>query len=147
MSKVIMKRIKPILLLSALLVIVFSSGCAHISDQKKYDKLSAKQKFFWKALRWKSYDSAASVIKFKNEARTLAPIDDLNQITVTAYEEIGVMELAEDELNDVKIVVLFDYIQNQTGKVKQVKHVELWWYEEETKQWYLDSDMPAFKVN
>lgn len=141
-----MKNIKPVLmLLSLLLMSLFFSGCAHLSDQKKYEKLEAKQRFFWKALRWKSYDSAASVIKFKNSARTLAPIDDLSQITVTSYDQIGVVTEGVEE-GDVKIVVRFDYVQNQTGRVKQVKHVELWWYEEDSKQWYLSSDMPAFKT-
>ena len=64
------------------------SACAHITEQKKLEHLDAKQKLFMKALRWKSYETAASVIRFRNPARQLGPIDGLNKITVTSYDNL-----------------------------------------------------------
>jgi hypothetical protein len=43
--------------------------------------------------------------------------------------------------------VVFDYIQDETGRVYQLKHTQHWWLDEETKRWYLESDMPDFKFN
>ena len=121
------------------------SACAHITEQKKLEHLDAKQKLFMKALRWKSYEKAASVIRFRNPARQLAPIDDLNKITVTSYDLIGSAPNTHDD--SVVAQALFGYIQNDTGRVYQIKHTQVWWFDEELKQWFLDSDMPNFKLD
>jgi len=121
------------------------SACAHLSEQKKMEHLEAKQKLFMKALRWKSYETAASVIRFRNPARQLASIDGLNNITVTSYDLIGSVESKNDDSTVAQ--VLFGYIQNETGRVYQIKHTQVWWFDEESKQWYLGSDMPDFKLN
>jgi len=126
-------------------LIMMFSGCAHLTEQKKLEHLDAKQKIFMKALRWKSYETAASVIRFRNPARQLASIDGLHKITVTSYDLIG----SAPSTNDDTIVAqaLFGYIQNDTGRVYQIKHTQIWWFDEESKQWFLDSDMPSFKLD
>ncbi|PHR50854.1 hypothetical protein [Cycloclasticus sp.] len=126
-------------------LILMLSACAHITEQKKLEHLDAKQKLFMKALRWKSYETAASVIRYRNPARKLAPIDGLNKITVTSYDLIGSVPNAEDDT--IIAQVLFGYIQNETGRVYQVKHTQVWWFDEESKQWFLDSDMPDFRID
>ncbi|MBV1898601.1 MAG: hypothetical protein KUG63_04420 [Cycloclasticus sp.] len=126
-------------------LILMLSACAHITEQKKLEHLDAKQKLFMKALRWKSYETAASVIRYRNPARKLAPIDGLNKITVTSYDLIGSVPNAEDDT--IIAQALFGYIQNETGRVYQVKHTQVWWFDEESKQWFLDSDMPDFRID
>ncbi|PCI21632.1 MAG: hypothetical protein COB62_02935 [Piscirickettsiaceae bacterium] len=135
---------KKIAYLLVILVVVMTSGCAHLSAEKKFEKLQATQKLFWKSLRWKSYDTAVSVIRFRNPARQLAAIDDLDKITISNYEETASLPTAEEDV--YTIVVLFSYVQNETGRLLQVKHKEIWWYDKESKRWFLDSDMPNFKV-
>jgi len=130
--------------LSVFLIAILLSGCAHIHEHKKQEMLEAKQKFFWKSLRWKSYSSALSVIKFKNTARKAFVSKGLEHITVTSYEEIGSVVVGDS--GDIRTAVLFDYIQDETGRVFKIEHSELWWYEEESKQWYLGSDLPEFKT-
>ncbi|MEW4983409.1 MAG: hypothetical protein AB1Y26_09265 [Cycloclasticus sp.] len=136
-----MKMIKWFCMVSIMML----SACAHLSEQKKMEHLEAKQKLFMKALRWKSYETAASVIRFRNPARQLASIDGLNNITVTSYDLIGSVESKNDDSTVAQ--VLFGYIQNETGRVYQIKHTQVWWFDEESKQWYLGSDMPDFKLN
>lgn len=126
-------------------LIMMLSACAHVTEQKKLEHLDAKQKLFMKALRWKSYETAASVIRFRNPSRQLAPIDDLNKITVTSYDLIG---SAPNTIDDSVVAqALFSYIQNDTGRVYQIKHTQVWWFDDELKQWFLDSDMPDFKLD
>ena len=126
-------------------LIMMLSACAHVTEQKKLEHLDAKQKLFMKALRWKSYETAASVIRFRNPSRQLAPIDDLNKITVTSYDLIG---SAPNTIDDSVVAqALFGYIQNDTGRVYQIKHTQVWWFDDELKQWFLDSDMPDFKLD
>lgn len=127
------------------LVILLLSGCAHLQEEKKLEHLDAKQKLFMKALRWKSYEAAASVIRFKNPARQLAPIEGLNKITVTSYDLIGSVPNVQE--GTALAQVLFAYIQDSTGRVFKVKHTQNWWFDDESKQWYLGSDMPDFKLN
>jgi len=126
-------------------LIMMLSACAHVTEQKKQEHLEAKQKLFMKALRWKSYETAASVIRYRNPARQLAPIDGLNKITVTSYDLVGSVPNTEDDT--VVAQALFGYIQNETGRVYQVKHTQIWWFDDELKQWFLDSDMPSFKLD
>lgn len=126
-------------------LITMLSACAHVTEQKKLEHLDARQKLFMKALRWKSYETAASVISYRNPARQLAPIDGLNKITVTSYDLIGSAPNTEDET--IVAQALFGYIQNETGRVYQIKHTQVWWFDEELKQWFLDSDMPDFKLD
>jgi hypothetical protein len=55
-----------------------------MSEQKSLEQLDAQQKLFMKAMRWKSYDVAASVIRFESPTRRLAAINGLNKVTVTS---------------------------------------------------------------
>jgi len=126
-------------------LIMMLSACAHVTEQKKQEHLEAKQKLFMKALRWKSYETAASVIRYRNTARQLAPIDGLDKITVTSYDLVGSVPNTEDDT--VVAQALFGYIQNETGRVYQIKHTQVWWFDDELKQWFLDSDMPDFKLD
>jgi len=126
-------------------LIMVLSACAHVTEQQKQEHLEAKQKLFMKALRWKSYETAASVIRYRNPARQLAPIDGLDKITVTSYDLVGSVPNAEDDT--IVAQALFGYIQNETGRVYQVKHTQIWWFDDELKQWFLDSDMPDFKLD
>ena len=80
----------------SIVLVMMLSACAHITEQKKLEHLDAKQKLFMKALRWKSYETAASVIRFRNPARQLGPIDGLNKITVTSYDLLGSAPHADD---------------------------------------------------
>jgi len=128
-----------------LIIAALTSGCAHLSSEKKYEKLEATQKLFWKSLRWKSYEGAARVIRFRNPARKLASIENLNRITLTDYEEGASIATAEEDVYTTNVI--FSYVQNETGRLLQVKHKETWWYDEEAKSWFLDSDMPDFKFD
>ena len=129
----------------SIVLVMMLSACAHITEQKKLEHLDAKQQLFMKALRWKSYETAASVIRFRNPARQLGPIDGLNKITVTSYDLLGSAPHADD--GSVVAQALFGYIQNDTGRVYQIKHTQIWWFDEESKQWFLDSEMPDFKLD
>jgi len=127
-----------------LLAIFILPACAHVKEEKSLERLDAQQKLFMKAMRWKSYDVAASVIRFKNPARRLGPIDGLQKITVTSYDLIA--SIPNFKEGTAVAQVLFGYIQDDTGRVYQIKHQQKWWLDEETKRWYLASDMPEFKL-
>jgi len=131
--------------LLCLMVLFALTACAHIGEQKKLEHLGAKQKLFMKALRWKSYDTAASVIRFKNPARRLADLGDLKKITVTSYELIASSPNLEE--GTALAHVVFSYIQDDTGRVYELKHTQNWWFDKDSKQWFLGSDMPMFNVN
>ncbi|PCH86037.1 MAG: hypothetical protein COB26_04755 [Piscirickettsiaceae bacterium] len=128
-----------------LVTVLFASGCAHLTTEKKLEKLQATQKLYWKSLRWKSYESAASIVRFRNPARKLADFANLSRITVTNYEAGASLPTAEEDV--YKTYVQFSYVQNATGRLLQVRHEEIWWYDADTNAWYLDSDMPNFKMN
>ncbi len=125
--------------------IVLIGGCAHLKDQKKYEHLEAKQKIFMKALRWKSYETAASMIRFKNPSRRLGSIEYLDKVTVTSYELIS--SLPDIEKGEATAYVLFEYTQNETGRFLTLKYTQNWWFDEESRQWFLASDMPDFKID
>lgn len=131
--------------LAYLLMVLLLSACAHITEQQKHEVLDARKSFFWKSLRWKSYESALSVIKFKNPARQAYVAKGLANITVTSYEEVATTSVGSE--GDIQSTVLFDYIQDHTGRVLKIKHQAIWWYDESNKQWFLDADLPAFKVS
>jgi len=136
-----MKRLKIFFILFVLTL----SACAHLGEKKRLEHLEAKQKLFMKALRWKSYDTAASLIRFKNPARKLASIEYLNRITVTSYDLISLQpDLAQ---GTATAYVLFAYIQDESGRVYKLKHTQNWWFDKESKQWFLASDLPMFKVD
>jgi len=131
--------------LLCLLILFALTACAHVGEQKKLEHLDAKQKLFMKALRWKSYDMAASVVRFKNPARTLAKWDYLNKITVTSYELITSQSNLKE--GTALAYVMFAYVQDETGRVYKLKHRQNWWFDDESKQWFLGSDMPVFKLD
>lgn len=136
----VMKNKKNWLLMAFIMLV----GCAHLKDQKKYEHLEAKQKTFMKALRWKSYETAASMIRFKNPSRRLGDINYLDKVTVTSYELIT--SVPDIEKGEAIAYVIFEYTQNETGRFLTLKYTQNWWFDEESRQWFLASDMPDFKT-
>lgn len=128
-----------------IIAILALPGCAHVKQEKDLERLDNRQKLFMKAVRWKSYSTAAGVIKYRNPARRLAPLDGLDDITVTSYDLLG--SVVNFEENTAVAQVLFGYIQEKTGRTHKITHDQLWWLDEETNQWFIDGDMPDFKLD
>jgi len=126
-----------------IIVILGLLGCAHVKYEKDLERLSDRQKLFMKAIRWQSYNTAATVIRFRNQARRLASLDSLDSIKVTSYDLISSVANEEDKTAEAQ--VLFEYIQENTWRSHKLIHKQVWWLDGETNQWYLDSDMPNFK--
>jgi len=58
-----------------------------------------------------------------------------------------IASLANFEEGTAVAYVLFDYIQDDTGRAYSIKHTQNWWLDKEAKRWYLSSDMPGFKLD
>lgn len=126
------------------LVACLMMGCASLMDSKKYELLDAREKQFAKAIRWGAYDMAASFIRPREGEPELDDLADYESIRVTSYEEFG-GSMNSEKTESIHVVV-FHFYHRESGSVHKVRHTQLWWYDEESKGWYLDGGLPDFKA-
>lgn len=130
--------------LTVLMMSVLLFGCASLTASKKIEVMEGRQRQFSKALRWGAYDMAASLIR-KRDAEAAAPdLAGLENIRVTRYEEMG-SSLNPDK-TEAFHTVIYHFYDSEHGSVHTLRQVQHWWYDESTRDWYLDGDLPDFKA-
>lgn len=125
------------------LMAVLMLGCASIAESKKFEQLEQRQKLYAKAIRWSAYDTAAALIRTRDSEDKVTDLSRYEAYRVTGYEELG-STLSADQNESVN-VVLFRFYHAETGSVHKLRQTQLWWYDEESRSWYLDGTLPDFE--
>lgn len=118
------------------------AGCA--STNEKTTKLDQTVRAYVQAIRWGDFSTAAAMIRTREGKlpRTVDPRRLEDEIRVTHYE-YGVG--ARDPNSEQAIMsAKFRYYYLDTGRVREVNQHAVWWFDPESRIWYLDDGLPDF---
>ncbi len=139
-----MKHICPgRLLFAAAIVLVAAGGCATLDKESRLLGLNQAVRLYENSIRWGDFNVAAGLLRRRDGGVTSATVSVPQEVRVTAYasEIIAV----NDEVTEATVATRFDYYLPDSGKVRTVSESDLWWFDADTKQWYLDGGLPTFK--
>ncbi|MFT5450142.1 MAG: hypothetical protein ACI9DC_005345 [Gammaproteobacteria bacterium] len=129
----------------ALLVVLLAvalNGCATLENQSRTTQLGHRAKLFVKAIRWGEFQVAADMLRRRD--------GELVGIDANAFEGIRVTSenyaLAASDPGAIEagMTAEFEYTRGQSVSLKKLRYSALWWYESESKRWFIDGILPAF---
>jgi len=125
------------------LPLVLLPACGNLQARDRVDKLETAMRTYRQALRWGEYEAAAQLISRREEEP--APLDRefLQSIRVTSYEiQKRVLSTENDE---AAITADIDFYHSGFQRLERITDHQLWWYDTESGQWFLDSPLPDFE--
>jgi len=125
------------------LVTVLLTACPSMQEEKRSTRLQEATQAYLSSLRWGYYDLAAQMIVHRESVPEPVNFEYLRNIRVTTYETQN--QIPTGDPNAAKFVVLISYYHTGYGTVKTITDHQTWRYEEQTKRWFLDGNLPDFK--
>ena len=130
-----------------MLVASFAPGCAKMKDAIKDDRRSLQYddtiKAYLSAIRWGYFDIAEGFIRPRDDVAPPAlDYEFLERIRISRYD---LRNQRPTGPNEVHVVVTWSFYHTDYGTVKTFTDRQLWWYQEDEKNWYLDGSLPDFK--
>jgi len=125
------------------ILIMLLVGCQALEVKEQQNTLDRALRTYETAIRW-SYLRQAYSLKKPEQLKEIEIPQGLENIKVTQYEvlEPAVVDSAKSHI--ARQVVLISYIEKDRQKEKTITDHQLWEYDEDAKQWYLISEIPAF---
>ena len=127
-----------------LVLVLFSvSGCESMSVKNQADMLSVLINRYAADYRWGRYTDA---YKYHVNQSGQQPEVDLSQLENFSVTDFRIIDPSMNELATMATVAVeIDYINNQYGTVKTMKHTQLWWFSPELNRWFIESEFPLLK--
>lgn len=133
-------NLRNILLLFAL---VAMTGCAGANLKNQVDKLNTALTQYGVALRWAYYNQAISYHVNREGEQALVDRNHLEHFNVTAFRPVD--PVVNEDGTEATIPVEIDYYDKEYGTLRNIKLIQYWWYNEESKRWFIESEFPVFK--
>lgn len=128
------------ILVSALLVLLF--GCNGAGTKTRLRSLDDAINAYAQALRWGRYDDAQQFHMTRDGERIVLDEHVMADIRVTGY---SVRETVFDaEGTSAQVQAEFKYFITSRGTLQSRVVPQTWWYDEESKRWFMDSGLPDF---
>lgn len=136
-------------LLLALFIVFLLAGCGQVRDFRRGNIFEARFEAYSAAIRWGEFEKAATFIKMREGKPRKPDLDYLKTIRVTRYELIEEKTPHKDE--ELGIIEAYmannvEYYFVNSGRVKNFRYEQLWWYDVEADNWFMDGDLPDFKA-
>ena len=123
---------------------IFITSCSGMVEREKMGDLQTSIRAYGQAIRWARYKNAHDFHLGKDGFKPKLILEKYNGIQVTAYNIVEEGEINE-ALTEADVVAEISYYSEDYATVNKIKHRQHWWFEEETKQWFLDAKLPEFK--
>ncbi len=126
-----------------LLTLIAMTGCAGANLKNQADKLNTALTQYGVALRWGHYNQAISYHMNRDGEQPLVDRNHLDHYNVTAFRPID--PVVNEDGTAATIPIEIDYYDKEYGTLRNIKEIQYWWYNEESRRWLIESDFPAFK--
>jgi hypothetical protein len=134
-------KLLPLLLCAA---VACSAGCARVQKEKKTTGLEAATNAYGKSIRWAYYETAFGYIHPDQRKGQGLP-EGLENVRVTGYEVVQPSVIRDENQTSAEQTVQIEYVLRDEQVVRRVSDRQIWRYDEETRTWWLHSDMPDFR--
>jgi hypothetical protein len=126
----------------AAIALILSAGCASLAGMQRMDDFTETAKAYEKSLYWSKFESAAAFLD-PEIAVTPPDFEALNRIKVTAYDRKRL--ITSKDHSEVRQSVEISYFRQNDPVIKTIRDEQLWVYNEDSGQWYIQSGLPKFK--
>ncbi|MGQ0657137.1 MAG: hypothetical protein ACT4NU_03435 [Chromatiales bacterium] len=119
-------------------------GCAAMQSTKKINQLHDATNAYRILLRWGKYEDATYYIVFRpgrGQPRKV-DLDALRSIRLASYDIVEQI-VAPDE-SEATFKVTMTYYHEESNVLHTLRDVQIWWYSDEQKRWFLGTDFPDF---
>jgi hypothetical protein len=117
-------------------------GCAALGTQERATRFEEQTRDFGAALRWAYYDTAASFLRPRPGSPATPECVPRSDLRVTSYQARD--QMLSDDATEARLRAVFGYVQVDWGTVREATDAQVWWYDPETKRWFLDGGLPRF---
>ena len=131
------------LLITAAIFLAAVSGCATLDKESRLLGLTQAVRLYENSIRWGDFNVAAGLLRRRDGGATSATVNVPQEVRVTAYASEIVA--VNDEVTEATVATRFDYYFPDSGKVRTTSESDLWWFDPDTQQWYMDGGLPSFK--
>lgn len=135
--------------IAMMLVLTMLAACnpvAGIRKSESLNQLEAATNTYRKLMRWGHFDQAAQYLRANGEAPIAKPdLEDMARFKVTRYDVAD--QLVADTRADARVTAYVEFYNIDTGVTHSVRDEQFWWYDKETRRWYLGSPMLDFAAN
>ncbi len=119
---------------------------ANIQKRESLTQLEAATNTYRKLMRWGHFDQAAQYLRANGEEPLPKPdLEDMARFKVTSYTVAD--QLVADTRTDARVTAYVEFYNIDTGVTSSVRDEQFWWYDKETRRWYLGSPMLNFAAN
>lgn len=115
------------------------SGCGTIEREKKVKAMDLALTTYGEAIRWGYFDTAYGYLDPRK--RTGVP-KYLENVRVTSYDVLQPPLMKGEK--DMEQVVRIEYVHKDTQSLKSLSDRQLWSYNKESNDWWLQSGVPRF---
>jgi hypothetical protein len=123
-------------------MLVLLAGCTGTGTKMRLRSLDDAINAYAQALRWGRYDDAQQFHMTRDGGRIVLDEHVMADIRVTGY---AVRETVFDEEGTTaQVQAEFKYFITSRGTLQSRVVPQTWWYDEESKRWFLDSGLPDF---
>ncbi|MFQ5661616.1 MAG: hypothetical protein ACE5GZ_14490 [Gammaproteobacteria bacterium] len=118
-------------------------SCSGMSTKKRLETFEESIKQYNIALRWALYTKVEDFHIKRNGERMRVDRDALKNIRITGY---SVQEKTiNEDLTEAVVEGEINYYNKEYGTLKKMAYTYKWWYEPESKRWFIESEFPEFK--
>jgi hypothetical protein len=125
----------------AFAALLMLSGCQMLQEREQMTKFDETVRHYAAALRWAQEVSAARHIRSRETgAGNPAVVFDKN-IQVTSYE-LKSIDFSADK-KEALVTASMSYYAVDSAAIKVIRDQQLWWYDDDDGQWYMDGEIPS----
>lgn len=132
-------------IVSLLFVCSFLAGCGSVPVVGKQSRATAFDNAaatYGKLLRWGYFDEAVAYLRARDGDTVVPDLSLIARHRITSYDIKS--QLLADTGREGRVVAVIDYYDVDSGVLQSLRDEQLWWFDDETKRWYLDSPLPPF---
>lgn len=138
-----MYRLTTIHLLVLAVFLLSLSSCNRNDNKKNVETLNNNIIYYGVALRWANYRDAYEYHRSADGSQPEIDIDRLKEYSVTGFKVV--QKIINDSLDEALIESEISFYNKNQATVKQITLKQVWWFEEESKRWFIDEDFPDIK--
>ena len=119
------------------------SGCFVVPSTKgtRANSLEAYPSQYRKMMRWAYYDEATQYLRSRDGSEIPTDLARLSRYRVTKFEIRST--LVADHGKEARVVAAIEYYEIDSGVLKSLVDTQLWWFDDESQRWFLESPLPA----
>jgi hypothetical protein len=133
------------LLAALLLTALAGCGSMPLGKSDRGIVLEAALNNYRKLIRWGYYDEAAKYLRSNDGQPITADLKRAARYRVTSYSVSN--QLVADDGKEARVIAAIEYYELDSGVIRVLHDAQMWWYDAESKRWYLASPLPNFGVD